>query len=63
MKDRNKICIYYERAGKCSKGKGCTVFGEMQHCGLYKPERGSRPIREDNRKRKMEKIRRKEKWD
>ena len=60
MKDRNKLCIYYERAGKCSKGKGCTAFGEMQHCGLYTPDKMGKPLRVD---RKMEKIRRKEKWD
>lgn len=63
MKDRNKLCIYYERAGKCSKGKGCTAFGNMQHCGSYKPDLNGKPLRTDKRKTKMEKIRRKEKWD
>lgn len=63
MKDRNKICIYYERAGKCSKGKGCTIFGEMQKCGLYKPDLNSKPLRVDKRKSKMEKIKRKEGWE
>lgn len=63
MKDRNKLCIYYERAGKCSKGKGCTAFGEMQHCGLYTPDKMGKQLRVDRRKIKMEKIRRKEKWD
>lgn len=63
MKDRNKLCKYYIRAGVCSKGKGCTIFGTMQHCGNYSPNPDSKPLRVDRRKQKMEKIRRKEKWD
>ena len=63
MRDRNLLCKYYIRAGVCLKGKGCTVFGEMQHCGNYIPDLNSRPLRADRRKSKIEKIRRKEKWD
>lgn len=62
MKDRNLICKYYERANQCSKGKGCTIWGEMQHCGLYKADLNSKPLRQDKRKNKLEKINRKEKW-
>lgn len=63
MKDRNKLCKYYIRAGVCSKGKGCTAFGEMQHCGNYVPDLNGKPLRVDRHKSKMDKIRRKEKWD
>ena len=61
MRDRNLLCKYYIRAGKCKKGKGCTAFGEMQHCGLYKPDLNGKPIRVDKRKSKLEKIRKKRK--
>ena len=63
MRDRNLLCKYYICAGKCSKGKGCTAFGDMQHCGLYKQDLNGKPLRADKRKTKMEKIRKKEKWD
>ena len=60
MKDRNKLCKYYIRAGVCSKGKGCTIWGEMQHCGLYCPDLASKPLRTDGRKQKKAKIDKKE---
>jgi hypothetical protein len=60
MKDRNKLCKYYIRAGVCSKGKGCTIWNEMQHCGLYNPDLNGKPLRIDNRKQEKEKIQRKE---
>lgn len=60
MKDRNLLCVYYERANKCSKGKGCTIWKEMQSCGLYKPDYNSKPLRADKRKQKKEKIEKKE---
>lgn len=62
MRDRNLLCKYYIRAGVCSKSKGCTIFGEMQHCGLYNPDLNSKPLRVDKRKTKLEKIRKKEAW-
>ena len=52
MKDRNKLCKFYQRAGVCSKNKGCTIWGDMQHCGLYEPDLASKPLRTDKRKRK-----------
>lgn len=60
MKDRNKLCKHYLKAGTCSKNKGCTIWGEMQHCGLYEPDLNSKPLRTDKRKSKKEKIEKKE---
>ena len=62
MRDRNKLCIYYERAGKCKKGKGCTAFGEMQHCGLYIKNSKSKNLRPNNKRKKLEEIRKKDKF-
>ena len=58
MKDRNLLCKYYIQANKCSKNKGCTIWREMQHCGLYEPNLNSKPLRENNKRQKIEKIRR-----
>lgn len=60
MRDRNKLCKFYQRAGVCSKNKGCTIWGDMQHCGLYEPDLASKPLRADKRKSKKEKINKKE---
>lgn len=60
MRDRNRLCKYYLRAGVCSKGKGCTIWGEMQHCGLYEKDLKSKELRPNNKKRKLENIRKKE---
>lgn len=56
MKDRNLLCIYYECANKCSKGRGCTIWGKMQSCRLYKPNYNSKPLRIDKRRQKREKF-------
>lgn len=60
MKDRNLICKYYICAGVCSQGKSCSVWSSMQHCGSYVPDLNSKPLRENNKREKLEKIRRKE---
>lgn len=60
MKDRNLICKYYQKANSCSKGKGCTIWGKMQSCGLYNPDLNSKLLRKDKRKQKKEKIEKKE---
>ena len=61
MKDRNKLCKYYIRAGVCSKGKGCTIWGEMQHCGNYVPNLNGKPLRPNNKRKKIDEIRKKDK--
>lgn len=60
MKDRNFLCKYYQKAGTCSRGKGCTIWNEMQHCGSYVPDLNSKPLRENNKRKKLEEIRRKD---
>lgn len=63
MKDRELVCEFYICEGQCKKGKAGTFRDACQHCDGYRPVRGSRPARIDNRKKKMDKIMRKEKWD
>lgn len=63
MKDRNLICIYYVRHGVCALGKECSVYKEMQHCSLYKPNKNTLPFRQNNKRKKLEKIKRKERWE
>lgn len=60
MKDRNTLCIHYERAGVCKRGKVCHAYKEMQHCSLYEKDRNRKPFRVNNKKQKLDKIRRNE---
>lgn len=63
MKDRNIICKFYERHGQCKKGKEADLSGYCVHCGLYEKKLGIRPFRTDDRRRKLEKINKKERRD
>lgn len=63
MKSREIACEYYNCEGSCSKGKEGTFWHSCQHCGKYSPRRGTRPARVDTRRRKAEKIMRKESQD
>lgn len=60
MKDRTIICEYYICAGSCAKGKEASFATTCQHCKKYMPKAGSAPSRTDNRKRKLDKINKKE---
>ena len=62
MKDRNIICEHYIRHGECSKGKEADLYKVCQHCALYSKKIGAKPHRTDNRRRKLDKIQRKERW-
>ena len=62
-KDRERVCQYYECGGKCKKGSAGTFRDACQTCNKYKPLKGARPKRTDNRKKKLEKISKKERWD
>lgn len=56
--ERNIVCRFYECAGVCSKGKKeCHIWKEMQTCPFYEKKKGSDPIRQDNRKKKLNKAR------
>ena len=62
MKDRNIICEHYIRHGECTKGKDADLYKVCQHCALYSKKVGAKPHRTDNRRRKLDKIQRKERW-
>lgn len=62
MKDREIMCQFYICEGQCSKGREGTFRKACQHCTKYRPKRGTRPARVDNRRKKMEKINKREKY-
>ena len=55
-KVRERVCKFYEYEGKCSKGREGTFYNKCQTCDKYNPKRGAKPNRVDNRRKKMEKI-------
>lgn len=62
MKDREIACKFYEYEHKCGKGRDAVFAKTCQHCGLYAPKLGTRPARVDNRRKKLEKIERRERY-
>ena len=62
MKDREIQCESYICEGSCAKGREGTFRKACQTCNKYRPLRGSKPARTDNRRKKLERIARKEKW-
>ena len=61
-KDRG-LCIHYLNEGNCDLGKECSFWGHCQTCPTWKRKPGVKPARVDNRRKKAEKIMRKEKYD
>lgn len=62
-KDREIVCIHYLCEGKCDLGKDGTFNRKCQTCKTYKKKPGAKPRRVDLRQQKMERIRKKDKWD
>lgn len=60
MKDREIRCIHYQYEHSCALGKDAEFRGLCQTCPNWKPLRGSRPARKDNRKQKLNKIQKRE---
>lgn len=63
MKVRERVCQFYICEGSCSKGREGTFYGKCQTCNKYLPMPGARPNRVDNRKKKMDKILKKDSYD
>ena len=61
-KTREIACIHYVCNGKCDLGKGADFYGHCQTCPTYKKKPGGKPARTDNRRQKMDRILRKEKY-
>ena len=62
-KTREIVCLHYISKGNCDLGKNAEFYGLCQTCPSYKKKPGSKPARVDNRKKKLEKILKKEKFD
>ena len=62
MKDREIACIHYINEGNCALGKDATFRGHCQTCKNYRKLPGGKVARTDNRRKKLDRIARKEKW-
>ena len=62
-KTREIACIHYIHEHNCDLGKEAEFYGHCQKCKNYKKIAGGKPARTDNRKQKLNRIMRKEKWD
>ena len=62
-KTREIVCLYYISKGNCDLGKDAEFYGLCQTCPSYKKKPGSKPARVDNRKKKLDKILKQEKYD
>lgn len=60
MKDREIQCKFYICNGKCEKNKKANFYGICQHCGLYEKKKGAKANRTDLRRKKIDKIIKKE---
>lgn len=59
--ERNIICRFYECKGVCSKGKKeCRIWKEMQTCPFYEKKKGTKPMRANNKAKKLDKAKRKD---
>lgn len=59
-KTREIPCIHYVCHGNCDLGKDAEFYGLCQTCPTYKAKRGAAPARVDNRRKKLEKIRKRD---
>ena len=63
MKTREIACQHYIHEHNCDLGKEAEFCGHCQTCKTYSAKRGGKAARTDNRKQKLDRIMRKEKWD
>jgi hypothetical protein len=59
-KTRETVCLHYICEGTCDLGKDGTFYGHCQTCRTYKKKPGAKPARTDNRRRKLDKISKKD---
>ena len=62
-RDREIACIHYVCEGKCDLGKDAEFRGHCQTCKTYRKLPGGKVARTDNRRRKLDKIVKKERYD
>lgn len=63
MRTREIQCANYICHNNCKLGKKADFYGLCQTCPKYVKMAGAKPARTDNRKRKLDKIERKERRD
>ena len=63
MKTREIACKHYAAEGQCKLGKEGTFYKACQHCRVYSPLLNGRPARVNTKRQRLERIRRKEKFD
>lgn len=61
-KTREVACIHYVCEKNCDLGKDATFYRHCQTCSTYKAVPGGKPNRTDNRRQKLDRIARKEKY-
>ena len=59
-KTREIACQHYKYEGCCDLGKKAECRGHCQVCPSYKKLKGGKPARVDNRRKKLEKINKRE---
>ena len=59
--DRQTPCLYYVCAGLCKKGRKADHAHYCQHCDKYKPK--ARVRYKNQKKERLEKIRRNERYE
>lgn len=59
-KDRNILCEHYIRAHTCTKGRDAMVNGTCRNCIFYVKSKGSKPFRTNNKRKKIERVERRE---
>ena len=62
-KTREVQCVHYINEGNCALGKKGNFYGCCQTCSSYSKKHGCRANRKDTRRERLERIRRKEKYD
>ena len=63
MRERLIVCSNYICEHSCKLGKDAQFYKLCQTCPQYKKLPGGKPARTDNRRRKMDKIIKKERFD
>lgn len=61
-KTREIQCIHYICEGNCDLGKEGTFRHQCQTCKTYKKKPGGKLARTDNRRQKLDRIQRKERY-
>jgi hypothetical protein len=61
MRTREIKCIHYVAEGSCDLGHKGTFNKACQHCKQYRAAKGTAPRRVDTRRRKLDKINKRDK--